>query len=116
MNEINSNSFNETNSFTQEEIKENNESDEDEKNNESNENEIFEIENIVDYKIEKNNLFFFIKWKGYNNKKNTLEPIENILQKEVIKKFFIKKGKIKNLNDKEIINKILKKNKIDILD
>jgi hypothetical protein len=46
--------------------------------------DIFEIERIMGKKIEENNVFFFVKWKGYSNKHNTWEPATNFMDFEYL--------------------------------
>lgn len=38
----------------------------------------FEVEKILDKIITENGTKYFIKWKGFPNKKNTWEPVENV--------------------------------------
>jgi hypothetical protein len=44
-----------------------------------NKSDLFEIEKIMGKKVERNAIYFLVKWKGYPNKNNTWEPIENFM-------------------------------------
>ena len=46
--------------------------------------ELYEIEKIMGKKVDKNKIHFFVKWKGYANKHNTWEPIENFMDLEYL--------------------------------
>ena len=41
-------------------------------------NNIFEVDKIIDKRKFNKKLLYLIKWKGYSNKDNTWEPIENL--------------------------------------
>jgi hypothetical protein len=45
----------------------------------SQKSDLFEIEKIMGKKVEKNSIYFLVKWKGYPNKENTWEPIEHFM-------------------------------------
>jgi len=49
-----------------------------------NKSDLFEIEKIVGKKVERNAIYFLVKWKGYPNKNNTWEPIENFMDFEFL--------------------------------
>lgn len=44
-----------------------------------NKSDLFEIDRIMGKKVERNAMYFLVKWKGYPNKENTWEPIENFM-------------------------------------
>jgi len=39
----------------------------------------YEVESILDSKISKGKLFYFVHWKGYDNSENSWEPAQNLL-------------------------------------
>ena len=42
------------------------------------EEQTFEIEEVMDHKLGRGGLQFYIKWKGFPTSANTWEPIENL--------------------------------------
>jgi len=60
-------------------------------------NTSYEIEKIVDHKIENNNYIFLIKWKNYDESENTWINIDSFNEKQLLKEY---------LNEKKIIFKI----------
>ena len=46
--------------------------------------DFYEIDKIMGKKMENNKMFFLVKWKGYANKHNTWEPIENFVDIEFL--------------------------------
>ena len=41
--------------------------------------EEYEVEGIIDHRIQKNQQQYFVKWKGYDHYENSWEPEENLL-------------------------------------
>jgi hypothetical protein len=49
---------------------------------------IFEIEEILDHKIETKKYMFYVKWKGYSEKENSWVKEVDFKQKEIIIDYF----------------------------
>lgn len=49
--------------------------------------DIYQVERIIKEKTKKGKSYFLIKWKNYDEKENTWEPEENILDKSVLDHF-----------------------------
>lgn len=59
---------------------------------------IYEIEKILDHKIENKNYLFYVKWVGYTEKDNSWIKENDFNQKEIIFEYFEKKQIIYNLH------------------
>lgn len=66
-----------------------------------NKSDLFEIDRIMGKKVERNAMYFLVKWKGYPNKENTWEPIENFMDF----KFLLKKVEEFDHNTQRISDK-----------
>jgi len=53
---------------------------------------IYEIENIIEHKIENNNYVFFVKWKGYNKDDNSWVKEKDFYEKQIIKDYLNKRN------------------------
>lgn len=62
--------------------------------------EEYEVEDIVDYKIASNNVYYFVKWKDWDPSTNTWEPIENLTDCAEI---------LENFKEKNYLNKTYEK-------
>ena len=63
--------------------------------------DVYEIEKIMGKKVERNTIYFLVKWKGYANKHNTWEPASNFMDYD----FLIKKIREFDHNIKRISSK-----------
>ena len=65
---------------------------EDEKLNDKDDEDEFEVEEILDRRFERGELFYLVKWKNYESSANSWEPIRNLIHcRELIKEFEFKK-------------------------
>ena len=71
----------------------------------------YEVEDIIDKRINKGKPEYLIKWKGYSTNESTWEPLSHLKYvKDVVHDFETKRNKDKNTNNKKIrIMKIVKK-------
>jgi len=51
----------------------------------------YEVEEVVDMKVEDSKKFYLIKWQGYPSWENTWEPEENLACHDLITEFDLKK-------------------------
>lgn len=54
---------------------------------------VYEVEEVIGYKLVASELKFFIKWKGYDNSYNTWEPLDNLVQCTVFREYVDEKFK-----------------------
>ena len=59
----------------------------DDKQDQSEEQEEYAVEKIVDKRYLNGRINYLIKWKGYDDKDNTWEPIDNLFCSDLIEKF-----------------------------
>ncbi|KAI8970795.1 hypothetical protein BDB01DRAFT_731401 [Pilobolus umbonatus] len=56
-------------------------------------NQFYEIETIIDHKLDKNSEYiFYVKWEGYDTKDNTWVNEKDFSSKDIIKKYFLNKN------------------------
>ncbi|RWS30902.1 uncharacterized protein B4U80_11597 [Leptotrombidium deliense] len=49
--------------------------------------ELYEVENVVSKRVKKGVTEYLLKWKGYSEKDNTWEPLDNIYDKQIIEDY-----------------------------
>ena len=77
-------------------------------------NDNFEVEKIMDRKIEKRKKFYLIKWLGYPESANTWEPLNNLKNiKNMVKEFDTEYEKEFYPENLELGNTKKKKNKVN---
>lgn len=54
--------------------------------------DVYEIEKIIDHKVEDKNYKFYIKWKGYSNDYNSLISISAFNEKDMLKEYLTNKS------------------------
>lgn len=54
---------------------------------------IYELEEVIGFKLVESELQFFIKWKGYDNTYNTWEPLDNLVNCTIFKRYVNQKFK-----------------------
>lgn len=64
------------------------------------EEELFEVEKIVDTKLNGKKRFYLLKWKGYDHTQNTWENADNLNCDELIEEFNKKQQEIEVLSSK----------------
>ena len=62
----------------------------------------YEVEDIIDKRINKGKPEYLIKWKGYSTNESTWEPLSHLKYvKDVVHDFETKRNKDKNINNKK---------------
>uniref|UniRef100_A0A1B0DB90 Uncharacterized protein n=1 Tax=Phlebotomus papatasi TaxID=29031 RepID=A0A1B0DB90_PHLPP len=47
----------------------------------------YQVESIIDRRVKKGRVEYYIKWEGYSSEENTWEPIDNLDCQELIEEF-----------------------------
>ena len=63
------------------------------------------VEQIKDYKINRNTFTYLIRWKGYDTDEETWEPEENVIAEDLLEQFWKEHGPKPELVQKKVLQK-----------
>lgn len=70
---------------------------------------VFEVDRILNKKVVKGKVKYFIKWEGYPDDQNTWEPESNVLDRKLITEFENRRSKNSKKKDNESVAPVPKR-------